>query len=272
MLIGGATGTGKELVAPAVHASSRRKRRVRRGQLRRHPAGARSRASCSGTRRARSRRDRGHAGLVRGGVGGTLFLDEIGDLPLGAQAALLRVLQEHEFARVGTQAVPVDLRIVAATHRDLDALVEDERFRDDSVARLSGFELELPALADRRVDLGLMLSEILEPTTQLAAATARALFAYSWPRNVRELVRALERAVALAGGSELLVQHLPEEIAGARFEAPPVRERDARHDELVALLQKHRGNVSQVAAELGKVRQQVQRWLKRYGLDPTRFK
>jgi transcriptional regulator of acetoin/glycerol metabolism len=117
-----------------------------------------------------------------------------------------------------------------------------------------------------------MLSEILPPTAQLAAATARALFAHSWPRNVRELVRALERAIALAGSGELLAGHLPEEISAARFEAPPVRERDARHDELVALLQKHRGNVSQVAVELGKVRQQVQRWLKRYGLDPTRFK
>ena len=273
VLIGGPTGTGKERIAAAVHAQSRRKGAFVPVNCAALPAGLVESELFGHKKGAFSGAVADAPGLVATSSGGTLFLDEIGDLPAAAQAALLRVLEEHEVRAVGaTAASPVDLRVVAATHRDLDALVEDERFRDDLVARLSGFELELPALADRRVDLGLMLSEILPPTAQLAAAAARALFAYSWPRNVRELVRALERAAALAGGGELLAQHLPEEVATARFEAPPVRERDARHDELVALLQKHRGNVSQVAAELGKVRQQVQRWLKRYGLDPSRFK
>jgi transcriptional regulator of acetoin/glycerol metabolism len=119
-----------------------------------------------------------------------------------------------------------------------------------------------------------MLSELVPPTTQLAAATARALFAYAWPRNIRELVRSLERAVALAGGGELAPAHFTEEIATARFQtfvAPPAGT-DARRDELVALLEKHRGNVSKVAADLGRVRQQVQRWLKRYNLDPERYR
>ena len=273
VLIGGPTGTGKERIAAAVHGQSRRKGAFVPVNCAALPAGLVESELFGHKKGAFSGAIVDAPGLVATSSGGTLFLDEIGDLPAAAQAALLRVLEEHEVRAVGaTSASPVDLRVVAATHRDLDALVEDDRFRDDLVARLSGFELELPALADRRVDLGLMLSEILPPTAQLAGAAARALFAYSWPRNVRELVRALERASALAGGGELLAQHLPEEISTARFEAPPVRERDARHDELVALLQKHRGNVSQVASELGKVRQQVQRWLKRYGLDPSRFK
>jgi transcriptional regulator of acetoin/glycerol metabolism len=204
--------------------------------------------------------------------GGTLFLDEIGDLPAPAQAALLRVLEEHEVRAVGASAaVPVDLRVVAASHRDLDALVDEGAFREDLIARLAGFELAMPPLRDRKVDLGLMIAELVPPATQLAGVTARAMFAYDWPRNARELVRTLERAVALAGTAELGLAHLPEEIATARF-AAPVAVTDARRDELVALLEKHDGNISKVAVEMGRVRQQVQRWLKRYGLDPERYR
>ena len=184
------------------------------------------------------------------------------------------MLEEHEVRAVGaTTAIAVDLRVVAATHRDLDERVEDGAFREDLVARLAGFEIELPPLAERRVDLGVMLAELVPPTTQLAATAARALFAYAWPRNVRELVRALERAVALAGpGAEVALAHLPEEIAAAATR-PVVRAPTTTvASELVALLEKHNGNVSQVAVELGRVRQQVQRWLKRYQLDPERYR
>jgi transcriptional regulator of acetoin/glycerol metabolism len=205
--------------------------------------------------------------------GGTLVLDEIGDLPAPAQAALLRVLEEREVRAVGaTTATRVDLRVVAATHRDLDALVDDGAFREDLIARLAGFEIELPALGDRRVDLGLMLAELVPPAAQLAGAAVRALFAYHWPRNVRELARTIERALALAGTGEITLAQLAPEISGARFAAPAAPANDARRDELVALLEKHNGNVSKVAAELGRVRQQVQRWLKRYGLDPDRYR
>ena len=190
-----------------------------------------------------------------------------------AQAALLRVLEEHEVRAVGAPRPlsPVDVRVVAATHRDLDALVEDDRIPRRPASRGSpGFELELPALADRRVDLGLMLSEILPPTAQLAAASGRARCsgtiagrATSASSCARSNAPSRWQVAASCSPSTCRKRFRPRAT-----KRRPVRERDARHDELVALLQKHRGNVSQVAAELGKVRQQVQRWLKRYGLDP----
>jgi DNA-binding NtrC family response regulator len=211
-------------------------------------------------------------GLVVASNGGTLFLDEIGDLASPAQAALLRVLEEQEVRAIGAIAVTkVDLRVVAASHRDLDEMSADGTFREDLLARLAGFELIMLPLAERRVDLGTMLAEIA-PDATFAAAAVRALLAYDWPRNIRELVRALDRARALAGDDEIGIAHLPEEIAGARFGPRPTEAADTRRDELVTLLEKHRGNISKVAVELGRVRQQVQRWIKRYGLDPERFR
>jgi transcriptional regulator of acetoin/glycerol metabolism len=275
VLIGGPTGAGKERIARAIHAASGRRGPlvpVNCGAL---PAGLVESELFGHKRGAFSGALQDHAGLITASSGGTLFLDEIGDLPPPAQAALLRVLEEHEVRPVGaTAAVPVDLRVVAATHRDLDAMIAGGHFRDDLFARLSGFTLELPPLAERTVDLGLLIAALVPAKTVLAAATARALFAYSWPRNVRELARVLERAVALAAGGELKPAHLPDEIAQATF-APPGREQDdgdARRAELVRLLALHRGNVSRIAADLGRARQQVQRWLKRYGLDPARYR
>jgi transcriptional regulator with PAS, ATPase and Fis domain len=272
VLIGGPTGSGKERVASGIHAMSDRKGAfvpvncgalpvgLVESELFGHKKGAFSGAIADAT------------GLVAASSGGTLFLDEIGDLPAAAQAALLRVLEEHEVRAVGaTSTTAVDLRVVAATHRDLDALIEDGNFREDLLARLAGFELGLPPLVDRRVDFGAMLAEIA-PDATFAAAAIRALLAYTWPRNVRELVRATERAAALAGGGEIGAAHLPEEVASAKFTTPALAPTDARRDELVALLEKHHGNVSKVAADIGRVRQQVQRWLKRYGLDPERYR
>jgi DNA-binding NtrC family response regulator len=273
ILIGGPTGAGKERVARTIHDASRRTGAfvpVNCGAL---PAGLVESELFGHKRGAFSGAVADQPGLIASSSGGTLFLDEIGDLPAPAQAALLRVLEEHEVRAVGaTAAVRVDLRVVAATHRDLDSLVEDGAFREDLIARIAGFEIELPPLADRRVDLGVMLAELVPPTTQLAGVAARALFAYGWPRNVRELVRSLERAVALAGGAELGLAHFADEIAGARFATIAAPAADARRDELVALLEKHHGNVSKVAVEVGRVRQQVQRWLKRYGIDPERYR
>jgi transcriptional regulator with GAF, ATPase, and Fis domain len=275
VVIGGPTGSGKERVARAVHAGSGRKGAFVPVNCAALPAGLLESELFGHKKGAFSGAVDHHTGLVAAADGGTLFLDEIADLAPAAQAALLRVLEEKEVRAVGaTASTPVDLRVVAATHADLDERVGDGTFRDDLHARLAGFELELPPLAGRRVDLGLMLGEILPPGTTLAATTARALFFYAWPRNARELVRVLERAVALAGAStELAPAHLPDEVSAAATR-PTVRasDDDGRKAELVALLEKHQGNVSHVAAELGRVRSQVQRWLKRYHLDPARFR
>ena len=272
VVIGGPTGSGKERIARAIHAGSGRTGAyvpVNCGAL---PAGLVESELFGHRRGAFSGAVTDHVGLVAASDGGTLFLDEIGDLPVPAQAALLRVLEEHEVRPVGaTAGVRVDLRVVAATHRDLDDMVERRTFREDLLARLAGFELELPPLAERRVDLGLVLAEIAPPAARLTAPAARALFAYDWPRNLRELVQAIDRAVALAGTAELGPEHLPPEITAASWPARAATE-DRRRDELVALLVKHRGNVSRIASELGHVRQQVQRWLKRYGLDPARYR
>jgi DNA-binding NtrC family response regulator len=272
VLIGGGTGTGKERVAQTIHRDSRRTGAyvpVNCGAL---PSGLVESELFGHKKGAFSGAITDSQGLVVASNGGTLFLDEIGDLPAPAQAALLRVLEEREVRAVGaTAAARVDLRVIAATHRDLGAMVDEGKFREDLLARLSGFEIELPALCDRRVDLGTMLAEI-SPDATFSAGAARALFAYGWPRNVRELVRAVERAAALAEGAEIQSSHLPEEVAGAKFTIPAPAPADARRDELVALLEKHKGNVSKVAVELGRVRQQVQRWLKRYGIDPERYR
>jgi len=272
VLVGGATGTGKERVAQAIHTMSRRTGALVPVNCAALPASLVESELFGHKKGAFSGAIADAPGLVVASSHGTLFLDEIGDLPAAAQAALLRVLEEHEVRAVGaTSITKVDLRVVAATHRDLDAMIEDEQFREDLLARLAGFDLELPSLSERRVDLGAMLVEIT-PDAVFAAATIRALLAYTWPRNVRELVRALERAAALAGTGEITPAHLPDEIATAKFTAPPIAAPEARRDELVALLEKHKGNVSKVAADLGRVRQQVQRWLKRYGLDPERYR
>jgi transcriptional regulator with PAS, ATPase and Fis domain len=195
-------------------------------------------------------------------------------MPLPLQAKLLRFVQDRELERIGgRQVIKADVRVVAATHRDLDAMIAERTFREDLLARLSGFALDLPPLAERAVDLGILVGALVPPGTVLAAAAARALFAYTWPRNVRELARVLERSVALAGGGdrEIKLTHLPDEVAQASFAAPEP-DADGRRAELVRLLEQHRGNVSRVAAEMGRVRQQVQRWLKRYGIDPDRYR
>lgn len=275
VLISGPTGAGKERVARAIHLGSGRAGPlvpVNCGAL---PAGLVESELFGHRRGAFSGAVADSPGLIVSASGGTLFLDELGDLPAPAQAALLRVLEDHEVRAVGaTQSIRVDLRLVCATHRDLDQAVDEGRFRDDLLARVAGASITLPALRDRRVDLGLLVGALVPPGTVLAAATARALFAYTWPRNVRELARVLERAVALAEGGELRPAHLPEEIALAPWPTAPDASAsdDPRRAQLVELLERHRGNVSRVAAELGRVRQQVQRWLKSYGIDPARYR
>ena len=216
LLIVGDTGTGKELAAAAAHALSGRQGQLRtvscaaiapallESQLFGHQKGAFAGATDDAP------------GLLRSSDRGTLFLDAISELPLPAQATLLRALQQSEVTPLGgTEAVKIDLRLIAATLRDLSPLVAAGTFRGDLLARLQGFVLQLPRLRERREDLGLLVAQLLRRHAPAAERVtmqpefARALFAHHWPGNVRELEQALAAALLFAKGEPLALEHLP---------------------------------------------------------------
>ena len=272
IVIAGESGTGKEVAARAVHARSGRPGRFVAVNCAALPAGLVESALFGHRRGAFSGAVDDQLGLIRAADRGTLLLDEIGDLPLPAQGALLRVLQEREVVPVGdTRPIAVDLRVVAATHRDLEALVAGGAFRADLAARLRGHAVVLPPLRARREDLGLLVAAALDRhaagrAVTLAADAVRAIAADPWPLNIRELDRALETALALAGDGPIAAAHLE------RAARPPPRDGDALRARLELLLREHRGNISAVARDLGKARMQVQRWLRRFHLDPEQYR
>ncbi|SRR5690554_1783880 len=218
VLVLGESGTGKELVARAVHEQSPRRDgplvavncaaipdTLVEAELFGHEKGA-----FTGATSAR-------AGLIESADGGTLFLDEIGELPLPAQARLLRVLQGAEIRRVGSsQSRKVDVRLVVATHRDLQRMVEEGEFRGDLYFRINVMQIRLPPLRERGEDLPRLTESLLErlcrqlhrPPLRLSAAALDAIRHYSWPGNVRELENALERAVILCENDEIGPEHL----------------------------------------------------------------
>jgi transcriptional regulator with GAF, ATPase, and Fis domain len=288
ILVRGETGTGKELIATAVHQLSGRSGpflAVNCGAL---PENLLESELFGYRKGAFSGATQDRPGLVRSSHKGTLLLDEIGDLPLPAQAALLRVLQEEEVQAIGaTHPVKVDLRVVAATHEDLEALAAGGRFRSDLLARLSGFTVSLPPLRERREDLGLLIAALLQKLAGDAASgvsftpeATRALLLHRWPLNVRELEKCLSGAIVLARHGLVGLEHLPASLRNARElpspDPPPQLSREEeerrRRDDLVSLLREHDGNVTAVARAMGKARTQVQRWLRRLGIDPLSFR
>ena len=327
VILGGETGSGQEVVARALHSLSGRP-----GPFVAVNCGAIAKTLVEtelfGYRKgAFSGANEDRTGLVRSADGGTLFLDEIGDLPSEAQAALLRVLQESEVLAVGaTRPVKVDVRMLAATHMDLEARVVAGQFRADLLARIAGFTLKLPPLRARTCDLGLLLADRLRRAAgddaahvTLTCEAARALVRYPWPLNIRELDQCARAALVLAGKQPIDLHHLPDAVARALhgpalpqpppavprspdtsgpWPAPaepaaagpapqepaapepvvpepatpeaqrPLTEAEARHkEELLALVREHKGNVTAIARATGKARMQVQRWLKRDGID-----
>ncbi|HEX3479759.1 MAG TPA: sigma 54-interacting transcriptional regulator [Kofleriaceae bacterium] len=279
LVIRGPTGSGKELIARAVHALSGRRGRFVAVNCAALPEALVESELFGHVRGAFSGAARDHKGLVEVSGGGTLFLDEIGDLPAQAQSKLLRALQEQAVRPVGGDAeIAIDLRVIAATHRDLEALVAAGGFREDLLARLGG-GFELPPLCERREDLGLIINGLLgrieDPRAsraELSSEAVRALFQHAWPRNIRELQKGLEQAIALAQDAPIELGHLPGELRRARSQ-PAARRGDpallgdedrARRAQLLELLRTQRGNVAAVARELQTVRSQVQRWIQRY--------
>ncbi len=222
VLVFGETGVGKELVVEKLHRASPRKEQpliklncaslpetLLESELFGHERGAFTGA------------DRRKVGFFEAAHGGTLFLDEIGEMPLTLQAKLLRVLERKMITRVGgTQELPVDVRVVAATHRDLDAEVRAGRFREDLYFRIAGFTVHVPALRDRPADLLPLAEHFLRKvaaesnvaTPKLDDDTRAALLRHEWPGNVRELKNAMERALVLQTSGVVSPEHLPERV------------------------------------------------------------
>jgi len=212
VLITGPTGSGKELVARAIHQLSGRALKafavLNCAAL---PDGLIESELFGYSRGAFTGAVQNYRGRLLSAQGGTLFLDEIGELPLGAQSKLLRFLEQKEIQRLGSaETTKVDVRVVAATNRDLERSVTEGRFRDDLYFRLSAFPIAVPALADRRMDVVNMARHFLksgadDTGTRLSEQAAEVLVAHSWPGNVRELQQVLERAVILADGETTIL-------------------------------------------------------------------
>jgi DNA-binding NtrC family response regulator len=271
VLVLGDTGTGKELIARALHERS-----MRTGAFVAVNCGALPDALIESElfghkRGAFSGAVADSIGLIRSAHRGTLFLDEIAELPPSSQVALLRVLQERVVTPVGdTRVVPIDIRVVAATHQDLGAAMDRGAFRRDLYARLTNYSIELPLLRDRIEDIGLLTASIAvrhgASGARLSPSALRALFAYDWPFNIRELDNALSAAFTRAKDNLVTFELLPAEVRGVGR-----RELDERAT-LVELLTMHKGNVLAVATAWGKDRSWVRRRIQRYGLDPASYR
>src|SRR5262245_1290593 len=221
VLITGESGTGKELVARAVHEMSGRKGAFIPVNCAAIPAELIESELFGHTGTAFTGARHPRAGLIEAADGGTLFLDEVGELPLPVQPKLLRSLQEGAVRRVGANAEKsVDLRVVAATNRNLEQDVRDGRFREDLYWRLNVIRLEAPPLCERSFDIPLLVENFVNkaseaakrPPLDLSSEALAILTAYSWPGNVRELENAIERAVAFARGPIITPDDLPERV------------------------------------------------------------
>jgi transcriptional regulator with GAF, ATPase, and Fis domain len=280
LLLRGESGTGKELAARAVHAHSSRAQRpfeavncaalpptILESELFGHVKGAFTDAS------------RDHPGLFRQAHKGTLFLDEIGELPPALQAKVLRVLQDREVRPVGGDTpVKVDVRIIAATNRNLEEDLAAGRLREDFYYRIRVFEVVLPPLRDRLEDLPMLVDRILK---ELATATGRRvpgldpaamrkLEGYRWPGNVRELRNALEHALVTAQGDRIRVPDLPP-LTATRRPGPPAAPRDpAEAERILEALRTERGHRSRAAKRLGISRVTLWHRMKALGLDSGR--
>ncbi len=213
----GESGTGKELFARELHTASGRRGSFQAVNCAAIPGSLLESELFGYKRGAFSGADRDKVGIVKAADGGTLFLDEIGDMPLDAQAKLLRVLQSKEIIPVGaTGPERVDVRVVCATHRNLAILQKEGRFRGDLFARLNEYSLALPPLRERKEDIYSLVAGLLlrhgRPSMKVSFPFMTGLLHYDWPFNVRELEAALKRAVALVEGDLLDAEHLPDTI------------------------------------------------------------
>jgi transcriptional regulator with GAF, ATPase, and Fis domain len=328
----GESGTGKEVFARQIHSWSGRNGAFCAINCAAIPPNLLESELFGYRRGAFSGADRDHVGLVRAADQGTLFLDEVGDMPLEAQAKLLRVLQTKEVLPLGaTTPEQVDVRVVCATHRDLSAMQSAGSFRGDLFARLNEYSVSLPPLRQRKEDVYALCVEFLRmhrrPDLELTVPYMTGLLHYDFPYNVRELEALIKRGIALSDGGELGAAHLSAEIhhkmrdygrrrppgsapsvpptsppwsepmaLGGRLspapswlpppvsvESPASRTASSEDEcegaseppsesELRHVLALHAGNVAAVGRHFGKERMQIHRWMKRYNIDPNRYR
>jgi DNA-binding NtrC family response regulator len=297
VLIHGETGTGKELVAQAIHAADPRggpfvalNCAVLNDALLESELFGHEKGSFTGAERRK-------VGRFELADGGTLLLDEVGDVAPAMQAKLLRVLQTGIFERVGgTESIKVDVRIVAATHKRLEDEVKAGRFRPDLFYRLNVIRMELPPLCERTEDIPLLATHFLEkfrtaratPVTEIDAEAMQSLLQYRWPGNIRELENAIKSAVAFAEGSIIHRENLPESVAPRlprRSHGSSLIDIDRRLPDLTEdligqvereyfarLLSEYSGNVARCARHSGLSRRSVTQKLQKYGLERLDFK
>lgn len=286
ILIRGETGTGKELIAREIHRLSARAPRPFVAVNTAAIAASLTESELFGhVRGAFTGADANHAGVFEQAHTGTLFLDEIGDMPLPAQAKILRTLQERVVRPIGSaRPLAVDVRVISATHQDLDRAIADGRFRQDLYFRIKGIELRVPPLRARREDIILLADHFLEGLggkRQLAADAIDRLLAYSWPGNVRELEHVIASAAALSSHEVLRAadlrlprQQLPAEEPNlpALLDLPLMdgKNRLVEWFERTCIktaLEQHGGNVSAAARQLGMHRQSLQQKMTQLGLQ-----
>src|SRR5918911_180856 len=286
VLIRGESGTGKELIARAIHNQSPRaaemfqavncaaiNENLLESELFGHEKG-----SFTGAHAEKK-------GLFEVADRGTLFLDEIGELDVGMQAKLLRALQERKIRRVGgTHEISVDVRVIAATNRDLRAMVTDGRFRDDLYYRINVLSIDVPPLRERREDIPVLLNFFLRKHTRntsrlvrgLTPETRRLMMSYSWPGNVRQLESAIERAILLCEGDLITVEDLPLEVRqearppaeGGAFKLPPegVNFEDVERNLILQAMERTDYNITKAAKLLGLTFRTLQYRLEKFGI------
>jgi two-component system NtrC family response regulator len=285
VLVQGETGTGKELVARAIHHNSRRSK----GPFVPINCGAIPRDLVESelfgyVRGAFTGALSNKIGRIESADGGTLFLDEVGELPLEAQVKLLRVLQEGELPKVGaTVPIKIDVRVIAATHRNLSAMVEDGTFREDLYYRLAVVPLRIPPLRERREDVPDLIDTLFLrakdrhglSSVRLSSTVRQRLVSYRWPGNVRQLENVLERLLVLSSGDLISDEDLPEELAPATANAtvfwPDLPEDgislEAIEGELISrALEKFGGNQTQAARYLDISRRALIYRMEKHGL------
>jgi Nif-specific regulatory protein len=287
VLLRGESGTGKELIAHAIHYASSRSHKplikvncaalpetIIESELFGHEKGAFTGA----LHQRKGRFELAH--------GGTLFLDEIGDLSMMTQIKLLRVLQEKEFERVGgIETIKTDVRIVAATNRNLEELITKNRYREDLYYRLNVFPMHIPPLRERKTDILLLADHFIEKYSRAAGKNIRRistpaidmLMAYHWPGNVRELENCIERAVVISNDDVIHGHHLPPTLQTAEASDTTIREtldealESVERELLIEALKSSRGNMAKAARLINISERRMGLRIQKYGIDPKRF-